>query len=65
MSHDRNGIIGQIIDYAGVDREHAERIYEALRADDRVYYDDSAGLDRQGLVIRDDVDLLAVAAEIV
>jgi hypothetical protein len=64
MSNDRNGIITLIIDATDTDREHAERIYEELRADDRIYFDDSVGLDRQGLVIRDDVDLLAVAAAI-
>ena len=64
MSHDRNGIINQIIDATGTDRDHAERIYEELRADDRIHFDDSVGLDRQGLVIREGVDLLAVATEI-
>lgn len=64
MSNDRNGIINQIIDFTGTERDHAERIYEELRADDRIYFDDSVGLDRQGLVIREDVDLMAVAAEI-
>jgi hypothetical protein len=64
VSSDRNGIINQIIDYTKTDREHAEQIYEHLRADNRIYFDDSVGLDRQGLVIRDDVDLLAVAAEV-
>lgn len=64
MSNDRNGIINLIIDATGTDRDHAKRIYEQLRADDRIYFNDSVGLDRQGLVIRDDVDLMAVAAEI-
>lgn len=64
MSNDRNGIINLIIDATGTDRDNAERIYEQLRADDRIYFNDSVGLDRQGLVIRDDVDLMAVAAEI-
>ncbi|GEM_PF-4068945 len=64
MSNDRYGIINQIIDATNTDRDHAERIYEELRADDRIFFDDSVGLDRQGLVIREDVDLLAVAADI-
>lgn len=64
MSHDRNDIVNQIIDYTGTDREHAERIFDELRADDRIYFDGSVSLDRQGLVIRDGVDLMAAAAEV-
>ncbi|MPQ69472.1 hypothetical protein [Pseudomonas sp. MWU12-2323] len=64
MINDRNGIINQILDGTNTDREHAERIYEVLRTDNRIYFDETVGLDRQGLVIRADVDLLAVAAEI-
>lgn len=64
MGADRNEMICQIVDYTGTDRAHAERIYEALRADGRIYFDDSVGLDRQGLEFRADLDLLAVASEI-
>jgi hypothetical protein len=64
--HDRNDIINQIQDALGAEgsRELAEQIYDELRADDRIYFNDSAGLDRQGLVIRDGVDLVAVAAQV-
>lgn len=64
MVYDRNDMICQIVDYIGTDRVHAERIYEALRADGRIYFDDSVPLDRQGLEFRDGLDLMAAASEI-
>lgn len=66
MNTDRNGIVNQIMDALGseCERELAERMFDSMRADGWIYYDDTVGLDRQGLKIRDDVDLLAVAAEI-
>lgn len=60
--NDKHAIINQIEDALGSEGSHelAERMYDAMRADDRIFY---AG-NYEGLVIRDDVDLLAVAAEV-
>lgn len=59
--NDRNDIVGQIQSLLGSEgsRELAEQIFDVLRADDRIYY-----TDLHGLVLRDDVDLIAVAAGI-
>jgi hypothetical protein len=59
---DKNGIINEIQDALGSEgsQELAEQMYDAMRADDRVFY---AG-DSEGLKIRDGVDLIAVAAEV-
>lgn len=56
--NDRNAIINTILDLVGpeCDRDLAERIFEELRHDDRIYYTDA-----DGLVLRDDVDLVEVA----
>lgn len=58
--NDRNTIVNQIQDGLGDggSRELAERIFAVLRSDDRIYYTDA-----RGLVLRDEVDLIAVAAE--
>lgn len=57
----RNDIINQIQDLLGSEgsREIAEQVFDALRADDRIAYDDE-----RGLFIRDGVDLVDVAAEL-
>lgn len=59
--NDRNNIVNQIQDLIGPagSRELAERLFDELRSDERIYWDDA-----RGLVLRDDVDLAAVAAEI-
>lgn len=51
-------LITRIQEHLGTvcDRDLAERIYTELRADDRIYWDNV-----RGLVLRDDVDLFAVA----
>lgn len=56
---DRNNIVNQIQDALGSEgsRELAERVFDELRADDRIYYDD-----QRGLVLRADVDVIEVAA---
>lgn len=60
--NDKNGIINEIQDLLGSDgsRELAEKMFDVMRADDRVYY---AG-DYEGLVLREDVDLIEVANEV-
>lgn len=57
--NDRNNIVNQIQDALGSEgsRELAERVFDELRADDRIYYDD-----QRGLVLRADVDVIEVAA---
>lgn len=59
--NDRNNIVNTLIDHLGSDgsRELAEALFDELRADDRIYWDDSLGL-----VLRDDVDLIAEAAKL-
>lgn len=58
---DRNDIINQIQDLLGSEgsREIAEQVFESLRSDERIAYDDD-----RGLFIRDGVDLVDVAAEL-
>lgn len=58
----RKNIVNQIQTALGASgsTDLAEKIFDTLRADDRVYYDPYA----KGLLLRDDVDLLAVAAEV-
>jgi hypothetical protein len=60
--NDRTAIINQILDLTGPEcsRELAEKMFDAMRADDRVFYAN----DNDGLMIRDDVDLTAVALEV-
>lgn len=60
--NDRNDIINQILDALGAEghRELAEQIFDVLRADGRISHDD-----RRGLVIDDDVDLIAEAAAVI
>lgn len=62
--NDRNNIVNSIQDLLGPEgsREIAEGLFDVLRADDRIYWDDA-----RGLVLRDDVDLAeaAVAAGLV
>lgn len=57
----KNDIINQIQDHLGSEgsEDLAEKMYEAMRADNRIFYDG----DYKGLQIREDVDLLAVAEE--
>lgn len=57
--NDRNNIVNQIQDALGSEgsRELAERVFDELRADDRIYY-----ADQRGLVLRADVDVIEVAA---
>ena len=56
--NDRNNVINQIQDGLGSEgsRELAEKIFDALRADGTIYWDDY-----QGLVLPADVDLIAAA----
>ena len=58
---DRNNIVNQIQDGLGAEgsRELAEQVFDVLRADGSIYYTDA-----DGLVLRDDVDLIAVAADL-
>ncbi|BEV15161.1 hypothetical protein HBDW_19490 [Herbaspirillum sp. DW155] len=58
----KTNIVNQIRDLLGGEGslELAEKMFDAMRADDRIYY---AG-DYEGLVIREDVDLIAVAVEV-
>lgn len=58
--NDRNNIISQIQDALGSEgsRELAERVFDILRADDRIVYDDIVGLQ-----IVENVDLIDVAAQ--
>lgn len=58
---DRNDVIYQIEDLLGSEGDHdlAVRVYERLRADDRVYFDDA-----EGLTLAEGVDLIAVAGEV-
>ena len=60
--NDRNTIINTIQDNLGADGSHelAEQVFDLLRADDRIYWDDS-----RGLVIRDDVSVFDVAAGLI
>lgn len=60
--NNRNDIVNQIMDGLASegDIELAEQMFDAMRADDRIYWDG----DYRGLVIRDDVDIIAVAEEI-
>jgi len=59
---DKNGIINQIQDALGPEgsRELADKMFDAMRADDRVYY----ASDYEGLRLREGVDLIAVAIEV-
>lgn len=59
---DKASIISEISDYLGSEGswELAEEVYEELRSDDRIYY----ASDYEGLKIREDVDLIGVAGEI-
>ena len=59
--NDRNDIINQILDALGAEgsRELAEQIFDLLRVDGRISYDD-----RRGLIIDDDVDLIGEAAAV-
>lgn len=56
---DKNGMINQLLDLLGpeADRELAERVYDELRADERIYYTDAGGLQ-----LAEGVDLIEVAA---
>ena len=60
--NDRNNVINQIQDGLGSEgsRELAERVFDVLRADNRISYDHAVGL-----VLDPGVDLIAVAAELV
>lgn len=59
--NDRNNVINQIENALGPEgsRELAEKIYDHLRDDDVITYDDL-----HGLVLPDDVDLVAIALEV-
>jgi hypothetical protein len=59
--NDRKNLLDQLADLLGdgADDEIVDRVYETLRADDRIYYDDL-----HGLTLRDDVDVMAVAEQI-
>lgn len=65
MTASRNEMIYNIMSAIGsdCDRDLAERVFENLRADGRIYFDDTVSADRQGFRLRDDVDLLAAAIE--
>lgn len=58
---DRNDIINQIQGMLGSEgsREIADHVFDVLRSDDRIAYDDI-----RGLFIREGVDLIGVAAEL-
>ena len=60
--NDKNGIINEIQAALGSEgsRDLAEQMFDVMRTDDRIYY----ASDYEGLRIRADVDLIAVAAEI-
>ena len=57
---DKNQMVDLLADLLGpeCDRALAGRVYERLRADDRIYYADASGL-----TLAEGVDLLAVAEE--
>lgn len=61
MFTDRNGLVTWIMDGLGGegDRKLAEQMFDAMRFDGRITYDDL-----HGLQVRDGVDLIAVAVEI-
>ena len=58
---DRNNIVNTLMDMLGPDgsRELAEALFDELRADGRIYWDDA-----RGLVISNDIDLIAEAAKL-
>ena len=58
---DRNDVIREIEDLLGPEGDHdlAVRVYERLRADERIYFDPG-----HGLMLAEDADLLATAAKV-
>lgn len=60
--NDRNAMINALQDLIGSEgsRELAEQVFDVLRGDGRISYND-----QHGLVLADDVDVIAVAAEII
>lgn len=59
--NERNDVVNHIQDRLGDagSREIAEQVFDILRASNRVYWSDV-----NGLTIRDDVDLIAVAGSL-
>ena len=59
--NDRNNLVNQIQDLLGGEgsAELANAVFNELRSDDRIYWDD-----QRGLVLRDDVDVVDVAARL-
>jgi len=59
--NDRNNVVNEIENALGKDgsKELAERMFDAMRSDGRIYWDEYTGLTIQG-----GIDLLAVAVEV-